>query len=282
MLRPVDYSLDELKFAYAYHLYLRWQMHRNRISESLAQLNTVTLQSLVLHHSIHILKCKATNHDVRLLVSLRPSDAAAAAEGRIKGQAAKWLRQQSGERFARGYFACTSGKSTANQVDAYLASQGEHHGYSNRGLPPVFVETFPLSASEERRLQSPHACCSLRFHVVLATWMRRGVFGASAGAAITNAWRALEGGEKFALLKVSFVPDHVHLAVRLHPSAVPGGVVVALMNAAQRVVWRDFASDAIQARVERLWQPTAYLGSFGELATPQLEAYLRRLQAEAQ
>ena len=276
MLRTIDYVLDELRFAYQYRVYLRWQTHRNRPNQELTRLDANTLGALVTHQSIHVLECESGSQDVRTLVSLQPDDAVAACEGKIKGQAAKWLRERSGERFSRGYFACTSGQSTAEQVDAYLASQGEHHGYADRPRPPVYVATFKANPDEETRLQSPHARTLLRFHVVLATWRRRGVFGADAGTAITRAWRDLEQGSRFALLKVSFVPDHVHLALRVHPVVPPGPLVVALMNAAQVLIWRDFADDAIQARVERLWQPSAYVGSYGDLATPQVGAYLRR------
>jgi REP element-mobilizing transposase RayT len=196
--------------------------------------------------------------------------------GKLKGQAAKWLRRQSGERLARGYFACTAGKSTASQVDGYLSTQGEHHGYAHRARPPAYVQTFTLTAVDDERLQPPNAQALLRYHLVLSSWRRHGVFGDVSGPAISRAWRSLEVEHKFALLKVSFVADHVHLAVRVHPTIAPASLVVELMNAAQRIMWRDFMADVIQARVERLWQPAAYIGSFGELATPQLEAYLRR------
>jgi len=91
----------------------------------------------------------------------------------------------------------------------------------------------------------------------------------------SRAWRDLEQTSRFALLKVSFVPDHVHIALNVHPAVAPGPLVVDLMNAAQAVIWRDFSADAIQARIERLWQPSAYVGSYGDLATPQVQAYLR-------
>jgi len=112
---------------------------------------------------------------------------------------------------------------------------------------------------------------------VLATWHRRGVFGAKAGAAVTRVWRELEQRFRFALLKVSFVPDHVHVALRVHPVVARTNWSFELMNAAQALVWSEFSADAIQARVERLWQPSAYIGSFGDLATPQVEAYLHPL-----
>ena len=50
---------------------------------------------------------------------------------------------------------------------------------------------------------------------------------------------------KIALVKVSFVPDHVHLALKMHPSVAPAEVVTTLMNSAQELVWRDFDHLAI-------------------------------------
>jgi REP element-mobilizing transposase RayT len=270
-----EYHADEIKFAYNYLVYLRWQTHRRRPSDCLATLDAATMNELVVQHAIRVLELECTRGEALLLVSLQPTDSLAAAEGKLKGQAAKWLRQQSGERFARSYFASTSGKSTAEQIDAYLESQGEHHGYARRVLPPVFVKTFPVAA-DDHRVQPAHALACLRFHFVFATWFRRGVFGAEAGAAIANAWQMLENEHRFELLKVSFVPDHVHLTVRVHLSVAPAPLVAVLMNAGQAVIWRQFAADAIQARVERLWQPSAYVGSYGDRATPQIAAYLRR------
>ena len=276
-----EYHPDEIKLAYSHCVYLRWQTHRRVPSQRLAALDCAMLQSLVTKYAIRILELESDPCEVLRLISLQPTDSVAAAEGKVKGQAAKWLRQQSGDRFARSYFACTSGKSTADQLDAYLDSQGEHHGYARRVLPPVFVKTFPVAA-DDHPLQPAHALANLRFHFVFATWFRRGVFGAEAGEAVTNAWQSLETEHRFSLLKVSFVPDHVHIAVRVHPGVVPAPLVSVLMNAAQAVVWRDFSADAIQAHAERLWQPSAYIGSYGDLATPQIAAYLRRWRDERQ
>lgn len=84
-----------------------------------------------------------------------------------------------------------------------------------------------------------------------------------------------------ALEEVSFVPDHVHLAVHIHPSVSPAKSVVALMNAAQELLWTEFAESAIRAGVERLWQPSAYIGSCGDLESAKLAAYVRRWEDES-
>ena len=278
-MRLIAYSFDELRFAYAYRVYVRCQTYCGRLSAKLSALNRDLLSPLVEPLDIHVLECQCDSSEMRLLLSLRPSEAVATAMSKVKGQAAKWLRERSGGRLARGYFACTSGKNKAAEVETYLSSQGEHHGYSHRQRPPIFVKTFEQSMADSVRLESPHAKTLLRFHIVLATWRRRGVFGEDSARSVCEVWESLRQPERFSLLKVSFVPDHVYLAVRIHPSVAPGRLAAVLMNAAQEVVWQRFASDAIQARAERLFQPSAYIGSFGDLATPQIEAYLENWRA---
>lgn len=280
MLPAADYCVDELKFAYAYHAFLHWQTYRKRDSSWLAKLDRETANGFAAEYSIHILECQTDSQSLRLLASLRPDESVSAAASKLKGRAAKWLNEKSGERFARGYFSCTAGKSPADQVEQYLSSQAKHHGYLRHARPPVFVATFADDPADDRRLKPPNACTFLRFHCVLAAWHRQGVFGDVSGAVITRLWKSMEQAHRFALRKVSFVADHVHLAVRVHPTVAPAQLVVALMNAAQNLIWDRFASDAIQARLERLWQPSAYVGSFGEFATGQLQAYLRRCAGE--
>jgi hypothetical protein len=61
---------------------------------------------------------------------------------------------------------------------------------------------------------------------------------------------------------------HVHIAFWLHPAVSPARLVVTLMNEGQRVLAERFPEELIRARVPRFWQPSAYVGSYGELATP--------------
>ena len=56
------------------------------------------------------------------------------------------------------------------------------------------------------------------------------------GRAIAAELRRRQEQMRIAIIKVSFVPDHVHLAIRLHPTVSPAQVVAALMNAAQDIV----------------------------------------------
>src|SRR5262249_13309572 len=156
------------------------------------------------------------------------------------GHTSKWLRAalglpQPANLLSKGYFACTAGKSERDAVERYLEQQGEHHGYAGRAQAPVYVRTFP--DTDEACVRADHAVTLLRFHLVLGTWRRRGVFAQPEAQAVTETWQALGHAERFTLLKVSFVPDHVHVAVRTHPAVAPGALGVRLMNVSQEVIW---------------------------------------------
>jgi putative transposase len=273
------YLRNELHFAYCYRVYLRWRTHCARPLASMAKLDRAVLENIAGKYDIRVLECASNTTDLLALVSLKPEETISGCMGKLKGQLSKWLREsqrlsQPVEQLSNGYFACTVGKSAREAVEQYLSRQSEHHGYAERALPPIFVEGYDLSEDDEARTSAKHSVVVAQFHIVLATKRRRGVFGAQEGCAIAAEWRKLAMSLRVALLKVSFLPDHVHVALRSHPGVSPADLVVELMNVAQRVIFERFAEAVIQARAERLWQPSAYIGSYGDLASPQISKYI--------
>jgi REP element-mobilizing transposase RayT len=279
------YQPEELQFAWCNRVYYRWRTHRARTQSALANLNRTTLDSLMQPYDIHILEASGSEADVRVLASLLPTETAAGAASKLKGRVSKWLREQlelhqPQKLLSRGYFACSTGQSTTEAVDRYLDFQAEHHGYMSRPRTPVFVQRYPLTPADEQRLSAKHAVTALQFHVVLSTWRRMGVFSQRAAEATADRWRRLQTDYRMAIEKVSFVPDHVHSAVRVHPSQSPANIVVALMNASQELLWSRFAASVIQAGVERLWQPSAYIGSYGDLESAKIGSYVRKWERD--
>ncbi|NLF72729.1 MAG: IS200/IS605 family transposase [Candidatus Anammoximicrobium sp.] len=275
------YQLEELNFAWCHRVYYRWRTHRRQPHPAFAHLDRDVLCQLLQPYGIHVLDVTTDEIDLRTLVSLQPTETVSAAAGKMKGRISKWLgeqsqRSQATKSLGRGYFAATTGQSTATAVEEYLERQAEHHGYSNRVRVPVFVRQFERTEESQRILQTDHAVTVLRYHVVLATWRRQGVFGRSSAEAVCGGWRILQADLRMVIDKVSFLPDHVHVALALHPNRSPGEIVVAMMNAAQDKMWDAFADDVVKAGVERLWQASAYVGSFGDLSSNAISGYLER------
>ena len=207
------------------------------------------------------------------MLSLVPQESISAAVSKTKGRVSKWMREEMEllnpeQLLSRGYFGCTIGKSRKQVVERYLSKQAEHHGYLNRVVPPVFEKQFSLRTSDLDRTSPKHGLVIAQFHIVLATTHRKGVFGSRDGELITDTWRRVLS--QCALIKVSFVPDHVHIALRTHPALAPADIVTTLMNSAQEVA----GTQMMRAGIDRLWQPSAYLGSYGDLASPQIKKYL--------
>src|SRR5436309_3104480 len=91
LLQP--YSRDELRFAYCSRAYLRWRTHRRRPQPPLAQLDATRLQPLMDPYAIHVLECASDAREVRVLVSLQPTETIATCASKLKGQTSKWLKQ---------------------------------------------------------------------------------------------------------------------------------------------------------------------------------------------
>jgi len=275
------YQLEELNFAWCHRVYYRWRTHRRHPHPALAQLDRHVLCELVKPYGIHVLELRADQIDIRALVSLKPTESVSAGASKTKGRVSKWLSQQdpppkAAKSLGRGYFAATTGQSTSSAVEEYLEQQGEHHGYSDRVRPPVFTQRLQRTDESSHILQADHAATVLNYHVVLATWWRRGVFCTSSAEAVRDGWRKLQSDHRMVIDKVSFLPDHVHVALALHPSKSPAEIVVAMMNAAQELMWNSFDATVVKAGVERLWQPSAYIGSFGDLSSSAISAYVGR------
>ncbi|MCI0352642.1 MAG: transposase, partial [Acidobacteriales bacterium] len=107
-----------------------------------------------------------------------------------------------------------------------------------------------------------------------------GVFGSQECRAVAYEWRKSQTSLRAALIKVSFLPDHTHLAIRAHPSVSPADLVVELMNSAQQVIFERFARAVLQARLERLWQLSDNIGSYGDLTSPQIRKYIHNFAGE--
>lgn len=273
------YQLEELKFAWCNRIYFRTRTHRRKPVGSLAKLKTTELAELLKPYDIHLLDFTSSEHELRGLLSLTANEATSTAISKTKGRISKWLSEQTRDsaphkHLAPGYFAVTAGQSNAAAVEQYLENQPEHHGYSERARPPVLVRSISHPDEVVRKLQTDHAVTRLRYHLVFVVPKRRGVFYDEAADAVTNRWLELEG--LFPIEKVSFLPDHVHIATSLHPQISPSVVTCELMTSSQEVMWQRFPSSVVNAGIERLWQASAYVGSFGDLSSKAVSAYTRR------
>jgi REP element-mobilizing transposase RayT len=272
------YELDELSFAYRCYVYFRWHTYRRR---SLAELDQLTCEQLqAVYPDIHLLELATADPEIGLMASLRPSESVSTAASKLKGAGSKTLRHLQGlteptRILAGGYFAATVGDNTSDELDGYLERQSSHHGYESQVNPPVWVQKWQLDEEDRAALQTAHAATVLHWHLVLATWNRQGVFTRPAAQELAEFWAQDESLGRIRLQKVSFVPDHVHIAVWAHPTVVPAELAVKLLNTSQELIASKYPHLLIEAKVPRMWKPSAYLGSYGDIRKANVRNYLR-------
>jgi putative transposase len=267
----------EISWAFQLHYYLCFRTHRRRPlfdDRSKAIALWQTLNDLCKANDFHLLEKTQEAKHVQMVLSLRPNQRISEALKKLKGRSSGALCREFGiapPLWARGYLARSVGRVRVQAVRRYLAEQAAHHGYSKRTLAPV----FRFRAPEPRLLATAHATFDLTHHLVLATKFRRAVFGSNMGEALVNYWTKVAARRGFALDQATVLPDHVHLLVRITPKTTVEEITLSLMNNGQYFIAKRFPRALVEAKIDQLWQASAYAGTCGELTTALLRAFLR-------
>jgi len=125
-------------------------------------------------------------------------------------------------------------------------------------------------------LSAAHAVFDLTHHLVFATRHRVGVFDSVAGESLKKYWVQVAAKHGFAIVQISFVPDHVHLIVKVKAKMSIEDCALALINSGQYFVGRHFPNRLVQAGIAELWQPSAYAGTCGRMTTAMVKSFLNR------
>ena len=268
--------IKEISWAFQLHYHICFRTHRRNPvfdDQRRAVALSEALSELCHKNDLHLIEKDCQPEHVQLVLSLRPSQLISHALKRLKGRSSTAICREfelSPPLWASGYLARSAGSVRVQAVKRYLTNQAEHHGYAKRPLPPV----FKFRATESEVLATAHASFDLNHHLVLATKFRRGVFGSKTGEALVNYWIKVAARHGFAIDQATILPDHVHLLVRITPKISIEQVALSLMNNGQYFVAKHFPLAIVEAKIDQLWQPSAYVGTCGELTTALLKAFL--------
>jgi REP-associated tyrosine transposase len=266
-----------LTWAYQLHYYLGFRTHSRHpvfAGTTIPEALTSALREICERHDYHLLTHRVYPAQLRTSLSLRPQHSVAKVVQSIKANTARVCGAEfslATPVWARGYLALSTGSIRIATVRQYLDSQATHHGYATRILPPV----FRYCAEQPVALATAHSRFELNYHLVFATWERRGVFTSALGQALVEYWLRVADKRGFAIDRASVVPDHAHLMVRLLPQMTIDSCGLSLLNNSQHFMAERFPQILIQAAVPQLWQASAYAGTCGETTTALVKAWLR-------
>ena len=268
--------LETISWAYQLHYYLCFRTRRCRsifITTEHSEALDAALREICERHDYHLLQAKVYPDHLRCLLSLRPAHTISKVIQTLKANSARLFNAQFALRpplWGRGFLARSVGRVRLGVVKQYISGQAEHHGYDRRVRPPV----SRCSTKAPATLRAAHASFELNHHLVFATRYRRGVFDSILGAALIQYWQRVASARGFAIDRVTLVPDHAHLLVRITPQLSIEECAFSLLNNGQHFVGQHAPEAMIQARLEQLWQASAYAGTTGKVTTALVKAFL--------
>jgi REP element-mobilizing transposase RayT len=269
--------LQSISWAYQLHYSLCFRTRRCRsvfTAPKHAEALAAALREICERHEYHFLEAKVYPDHLRSLLSLRPEQAISKVIQTVKANAARLFNAQfvlSPPLWGRGYLARSVGRVRLGVVKQYINEQAEHHGYAKRVRPPI----ARYNAEKPVVLKAEHASFELNHHLVFATRYRRGVFDSALGASLIQYWLRVASARGFAIDRVTVLPDHSHLLVRIVPKMSIEECALSLLNNGQHFVGQHAPEALIQAKIEQLWQPSAYAGTTGNFTTALVKAFLR-------
>jgi REP element-mobilizing transposase RayT len=268
--------LESISWAYQLHYYLCFRTRRAAAvfttPEHIEALDSA-LREICERHDYHMLQSKVYPDHLRCLLSLRPTQRISKVIQTIKANSARLFNTQfalTPPLWGRGYLARSVGRVRIGVVKQYISGQAEHHGYEKRLRPPV----SRYSAEETVMLTAAHGSFDLNHHLVFATRYRRGVFDSTLGKVLIRYWQQVASESGFALDRVTLLPDHKHLLVRIAPKMSIEECALALLNHGQQFVGQQMPEALVQARIKQLWQASAYTGTIGKVTTALVKAFL--------
>ncbi|MBI3650734.1 MAG: IS200/IS605 family transposase [Acidobacteria bacterium] len=268
--------LKTISWAYQLHYYLCFRTRRCRavfITPEHVELLETALREICQRHDYHLLQAKVYADHLRCLLSLSPAQTISKVTQTVKANSARLFNAHfalTQPLWGRGFLARSIGRVRLGVVKQYISEQGEHHGYEKRVHPPV----SRYRAGESVTLSAEHSSFELSHHLVFATRYRRSVFDSVLGERLIQYWQRVASVRGFAIDRVTTLPDHTHLLVRIAPKMSIEECALALLNNGQHFVGQHMPEVLIQAKIERLWQASAYAGTTGKVTTALVKAFL--------
>lgn len=270
---------EDLASAYQLHYYIcmRTKFNKPLFEPSLLAAFKPHVDSICQQYGYHLLRWKAYDNQLRVLLSLKPSHWVADVTGRIKGNLARLLRKDfpklvPGQIWARGYFAKSVGTVDRETVTRYISSQAEHHGY-RRGSASLICAYDAMDKLPDLWRHN-HATFNLSHHLVLETQHHKEVFDDVTGKALIEYWLRVARKKRFEIGQLQVLPNHAHLFVCLYPTMSVLDCVRALLNNSWALMNQRFCGVIKQTEAWNLWEPSFYAGGTGSVTTAEVKSFL--------
>ncbi|MBC7853195.1 MAG: transposase [Pirellulaceae bacterium] len=194
-------------------------------------------------------------HVSKFLVSTLPAVAPELIPHRIKGRLQHLLQREMPNAFRRNYSLRSIGSTKRDKVEAYLASQLEHHPMADERVQKRLAEYQicepQVDLSHER--QTSHAIYWYNLHLVFVMRDRDMRLDHGELSALREMIRGAARAKGHLLSRAAILPDHVHLTLGCNLEESPEVVALSFMN-----------NICFALGMKPVFQYSYWVGTFGE------------------
>jgi putative transposase len=272
--------------AFQLHFYLCFKTYRRRpllIGPDTQSLLNRVLGEVCVRQDYHLLDTDIDKDNVRLLLSLNPTQSVSESVRFLKGNVSRQFglafndqlkANNSPSVWAQGYFARSSGKTNIEAARAYVDSQASHHGYRGDWTKPL---KFRNPNFRSPAFKFDHLNAILDYHLVIATQNRLPLFDEAMAPHLFDYIITIGQKHNFAVDRIGLLPDHMHLIIEAVPSVCVQDCVLAILEDTRYWMTTHHRSALKELNAWDVWQPSFYAGTVGEYSTAQVREFLRRV-----
>jgi len=269
--------LTALEAAYQLHYYLWFKTHYMQpiLSDQPKQeFADTVLANTCSREQLHLLESDIKDTQLRLLLSLKPSQTISEVVRKLKGNLQHHFRKTFDvpKLLGRGYFARSSGRINLEAARNYVEQQAAHHGYQGTWTKPL---KFHNPDFKSPAFTFEHCAAIINYHLVLVTQNRIPVFDEVIAPRLFKYLVEIGSKYTFAIDRIGLLPDHMHLIIEGIPSISVEEYVFAIMNSTHNWMMENYLGVLKETGAWDVWRPSYYAGTVGEYTTAQISKFLR-------
>lgn len=168
----------------------------------------------------------------QFLISTLPSVSPHLIVQRVKGRLQHLLKPHSQKRFQRNYAIRSIGSVNREAIDAYLATQLEHHPMADPRVTEQFREYqfHDPTVNLAQPSRTSHSLYWYNLHLVLVNDRRYRDIDPARNRRRIEVIRQTAAKKEQPLMRIGLLPDHVHFAIRAKLEVAPQDVAFPYMN----------------------------------------------------
>ena len=265
----------EAAYQLRYYIWLKTHYLKPLLSPEVQSLTKTVLDDVCARHEYHLLQSDITKDQLRLLISLQPTQTIAQTVKVIKGN----LSYQFGKTFggnkllAKGYFARSVGDIDLDRARLYVESQSNHHGYKGDWTKELKYRNAQFKSPA---FEFEHCASILNYHLVFSTQNRIPLFDERIAAGLFEYILAIGNKHSFAIDRIGLLPDHMHMIVEGIPSMSVEEYAFSILNNTSYWMEKNYRGVLKETNAWNVWESSYYAGTIGEYTTTQVSSFLIR------